>query len=32
MATGFETTYDLLIDPLNGKFIHLRRIDKPQTL
>jgi len=30
-ALGFEETYDLLIDPLNGNFIHLRRIENPQT-
>jgi hypothetical protein len=30
-AEGFEETYDLLIDPLNGNFIHLRKIEKPQT-
>lgn len=30
-AAGFEETYDLLIDPLTGQFIHLRRIEKPQT-
>jgi hypothetical protein len=30
-SRGYEETYDLLIDPLNGNFIHLRRIDKQQT-
>ena len=30
-SRGYEETYDLLVDPLNGKFIHLRRIDKQQT-
>jgi hypothetical protein len=30
-SRGYEVTYDLLIDPLNGNFIHLRRIDKQQT-
>ena len=30
-SRGYEETYDLLIDPLNGNFIHLRRIEKPQT-
>jgi hypothetical protein len=30
-AEGFEETYDLLIDPLNGNFIHLRKLEKPQN-
>jgi len=30
-SRGYEETYDLLIDPLNGNFIHLRQIDKQQT-
>jgi hypothetical protein len=31
VLSGFEETYDVLIDPLTGNFVHLRRIDKPET-
>jgi hypothetical protein len=30
-SRGYEETYDLLIDPLTGNFVHLRRIGPPQT-
>lgn len=30
-AVGFRKTYDLIIDPANGKFIHLRQIPNTDT-
>ncbi len=30
-SRGYEEKYDLLIDPLTGSFVHLRRIETPQT-